>query len=103
MSQASSQEWPDECPDVSERYCPEVGKTAHNSFNNPPILRGKKLGKIIGVSWRKKGDPIKYVAGFPDAGIPPKAIKSEQDAFYFIVEKGRGEIFLRKCVDIDAK
>ena len=100
---AAENRWTNECPDVSERYCPGVGKTGVNSFNNPPILRGKKLGKIKGVIWRPKGSTIAYVEGVSDAGIPEKKIKALKDAIYYIIEDGKGKVFLRKCVDVEVK
>lgn len=103
ISAAAENRWTNECPDVSERYCPNVGKTGINSFNNPPILRGKKLGKIKGVTWRPKGSAIAYVAGVPDAGISEKKIKTPKDALYYIIDDGTGKVFLRKCRDVDAK
>ncbi|MBE9503166.1 MAG: hypothetical protein IME96_03220 [Proteobacteria bacterium] len=103
ISTAAENRWTNECPGVSERYCPNVGKTGNNSFNNPPILRGKKLGKIKGVTWRPKGSTIAYVEGVSDAGIPEKKIKAQKDAIYYIIEDGTGKVFLRKCVDVVAK
>jgi len=100
---AAQQEWTDECPNVSEIYCPNVGKAAHNSFNNPPILRGIKLGAIVGVSFRPKGSAVAYVAGIPEAGIPERAITAIADDLYYIIDDGRGKLFLRKCRDVDAR
>lgn len=100
---AAQNDWLNECPGVSEVYCPNVGKTAHNSFNNPPILRGIRLGAIVGVSFRTKGSAIAYVPGFPEAGIPERAIEATGDDHYYIIDDGRGKLFLRKCRDVDAK
>ena len=102
-SAAAENRWTNECPGASDRYCPNVGKTGLNSFNNPPILRGKKLGKIKGVTWRPKGSAIAYVAGVSNAGIPEKKITAPKDDLYYILGDGTGKEFLRKCRDVDAK
>ena len=67
---AAQQNWQSICPRDDVPYCKDVGKTAHNNSTNPPLLRGVKLGKIVGVSWRPKGSVIGVSEAIPSAGIP---------------------------------
>lgn len=91
------------CPDPGLEHCKHVGKDAHNNAMNPPALRGIRLGKIVGVSWKKQGAAIGTSEAVPSAGIPEEARLSPRDAFYFIIDDGAGKPFLRQCVEIEAK
>jgi hypothetical protein len=55
---AAQPRWQNICPKDDVSYCKNVGKNAHNNSTNPPLLRGIKVGKIIGVSWRPKDSVI---------------------------------------------
>jgi hypothetical protein len=100
---AVASEWQSICPDPEVMYCKDVGKYAHNNATNPPILRGIKLGKIVGVSWRPKGSVIGVSEAIPAAGIPESVRTSPRDAYYYIIDDGGGKPFLRQCREIDAK
>lgn len=99
---AAQPQWKNICPDPGVSYCEEVGKNAHNNFTNPPLLRGIKLGKIIGVAWRPKGSLIGVSPAIPAAGIPEEVRTSPRDAYYYIIDDGSGKPFLRQCREIDA-
>lgn len=90
------------CSRVENIYCNNVGKTAYNGYGNAPALRGVKLGKIIGVTYKKKGAAISISEAIPEAGIPETVRTAPRDAFYYIIEDGWGS-FLRECREIDAK
>ena len=100
---AAQPNWQNICPKDDVSYCKNVGKNAHNNFTNPPLLRGIKLGKIIGVSWRSKGSVIGISEAIPSAGIPESVRKSPRNAYYYIINDGSGKPFLRQCREIDAK
>lgn len=95
--------WNNICPDPDVSYCNNVGKNAHNNNTNPPALRGIRLGKIIGVAWQPKGSIIGYEEAIPSANIPAKSYLSPRDAYYYIIDDGWGDPFLRQCREIDAK
>lgn len=95
--------WQNICPQDDVPYCKNIGKNAYNNSTNPPLLRGIKLGKIIGVSWRPKGSVIGISEAIPSAGIPESVRKSPRDAYYYIIDDGSGKPFLRQCREIDAK
>ena len=100
---AAQPDWKNICPDPSVFYCKGVGKNAHNNSTNHPALRGIKLGKIIGVSWRPKGSVIGVSPAIPSAGIPESVRTSPRDAYYYIIDDSSGKPFLRQCREIDAK
>lgn len=100
---AAQPKWQNICPKGDVSYCKNVGKTAHNNSTNPPLLRGIKLGKIIGVCWRPKGSVIGISEAIPSAGIPESVRTSPRDAYYYIIDDGSGKPFLRQCREIDAK
>ncbi len=105
-----AEEWQNICPDPNVIYCDNVGKDAYNNNINPPFLRGIKLGKIIGVTWRPKGSVVGISEAMPEAGIPKEVRKSPRDAYYYIIDDGMVDAkgkkkppFLRQCREIDAK
>lgn len=100
---AGQPKWHNICPQNDVPYCKSVGKNAHNDFTNPPLLRGIKLGKIIGVCWRPKDSVIGVSEAIPSAGIPEEVRTSPRNAFYYIIDDGSGKPFLRQCREIDAK
>ena len=100
---AAQPNWANICPKQDVTYCKGVGKNAHNNSTNPPLLRGIKLGKITGVTWRPKGSVIGVSPAIPSAGIPESVRKSPRDAYYYIIDDGSGKPFLRQCREIDAK
>jgi hypothetical protein len=100
---AAQPSWQNICPKDDVPYCKNVGKNAHNNSTNPPLLRGIKLGKIIGVSWRPKGSVIGVSEAIPSASIPENVRKSPRDAYYYIIDDGSGKPFLRQWREIDAK
>jgi hypothetical protein len=91
------------CPDRSVEYCKNVDRIAHNNKTNPPLARGIKLGKIVGVAWKRKGGIIGISEAIPAAGISESVRTSPRDAFYYIIDDGSGRPFLRQCREIDAK
>lgn len=95
--------WYNICPNKDVPYCKSVGKNAHNNFTNPPLLRGIKLGKIIGVCWRPKGSVIGVSEAIPSAHIPKEVRTSPRNGFYYIIDDGGGKPFLRQCREIDAR
>ena len=100
---AAQPKWQNICPNKEVPYCKDVEKNAHNNSTNPPLLRGIKVGKIIGVSWRPKGSVIGVSEAIPSAGIPESIRKSPRDAYYYIIDDGSGKPFLRQCREIEAK
>ena len=102
-SNATSPNWTNICPKPDVSYCKGVNKNAHNNSTNPPLMRGIKLGKITGVTWRPKGSVIGISAAIPAAGIPESIRKSPRDAYYYIINDGSGKPFVRQCREIDAK
>jgi len=94
--------WQNICPSNDIYYCDSVGKDAYNS-NVTGILRGIRVGKIIGVSWRPKGSLIGISEAIPSAGIPESIRKSPRNAYYYIINDGDGKSFLRECVEIDGR
>ncbi len=95
--------WQNICPQDDVPYCKNIGKNAYNNSTNPPLLRGIKLGRIIGVSWRPKGSVIGISEAIPSAGIPESVRKSPRDVYYYIIDDGSEKPFLRQCREIDAK
>ena len=57
-------------------------------------MRGIKLGKITGVTWRPKGSVIGVSPAIPSAGIPESVRKSPRDAYYYIIDDGSGKPFV---------
>jgi hypothetical protein len=107
---ATQPQWKNICPDQKISYCKNVGKNAFNNATNPSLLRGIKLGKIIGVAWKPKGSVIGVSEALPKAGIPKRIRKSPRDAYYYIIDDGMLDAngkklkpFLRQCREIDAK
>lgn len=88
---ANAFNWKTICPTREVYYCQDVEKYAYNNSTNPPLLRGIKLGKIIGVAWRPKGSLI------GNSRLSPR------NAYYYIIDDGSGKPFLRQCREIDAK
>jgi hypothetical protein len=100
---AAQPNWQNICPKDNVSYCKNIGKNAHNNSTNLPVLRGIKLGKIIGVSWRPKGSVIGISEAIPSAGIPESVRKSSRNAYYYIINDGSGKLFLRQCREIETK
>lgn len=103
VSIAAQPNWTNICPKPDVSYCKGVSKIAHNNSTNPPLLRGIKLGKITGVTWRPKGSVIGISAAIPSAGIPESIRKSPRDAYYYIINDASNKPFVRQCREIDAK
>ena len=98
---AAQPDWENICPDQKISYCREIGKNAHNNETvTPPILQGIMVGKIIGVAWRTKGSAIEILEAIPSAGIPEFVTKSQEDAYYYIIDDGVSKPFLRLCKEI---
>ena len=102
-SMAVQPKWTNICPKPEVPYCKSVGKNAYNNSMNPPLLRGIKVGKIVGVTWRPKGSIIGVSPAIPAAGIPESVRKSPRNAYYYIIDDGSGKPFVRQCREIDAK
>jgi len=102
-SNATKANWTNICPKPEVSYCKNIGKKAHNNSTNPPLMRGIKLGKISGVTWRPKGSVIGISPAIPAAGIPESIRKSPRNAYYYIINDGTGKPFVRQCREIDAK
>ncbi len=95
--------WSNICPSPEVPYCKGVGKNAHNNSTNPPLMRGIKLGKIIGVTWRPKGSVIGISSAIPAANIPESVRTSPRNAYYYIIDDAFNKLFIRQCREIDAK
>lgn len=96
--------WENLCPNPDIFYCKNVDKTAYHGQSSPPHLKGRKLGKIIGVAWMPKGTIIGYEKQIPEAGIPRKALLSPRSAFYYIIfDEGWNREFLRPCLEIEVE
>ena len=102
-SNAATPDWSNICPKPDVSYCKSVNKIAHNNSTNPPLMRGIKLGKITGVTWRPKGSIIGVSPAIPAANIPESIRTSPRDAYYYIIDDGSGKPFVRQCREIDAK
>ncbi len=96
-------DWTNGCPKPDVSYCKGVGKDAYNNSTNPPLMRGIRLGKITGVTWRPKGSIIGISEAIPSAGIGETIRTSPRDAYYYIVDDGSGKPFVRQSREIDAK
>ncbi len=103
VSNAIQPSWTNICPKPDVSYCKGIGKNATNNSTNPPLMRGIKLGKITGVTWRPKGSIIGISPAIPAAGIPESIRKSPRNAYYYIINDGTGKLFVRQCREIDAK
>jgi len=90
IAQAVEAEWENICPDDNVTYCADVGKIAYSSKPDPSLNRPKKFGKIVGVSWRRKG----YL-------IDRKGTTSLRDTFYYIIDNASEETFLKQCDEIN--
>jgi hypothetical protein len=95
-------EWTNICPDPSNYYCKNVGKTAYDA-EWPKRFGDVRLGKIIGVAWRPKGTVIGISKAIPKARIPQEIRLSPRDAYYYIIDDGWGEPFLRQCREVNAR
>ena len=100
---AAQPDWTNICPTPEVPYCKGVGKNAHNNSLKPPLLRGVRLGKILGVAWRPKGSVIGIAPAIPSAGIPQQIRTSPRNAYYYIIDDGSGRPFLRQCREVEAK
>jgi len=87
--------WDNLCQASSISLCADVGKDAYNNDTNPIALRGLKLGKIVGVVWKEKGDVITSTG--EDTSFSP------QNGYYYIIEDDWGKKFLRSCGEIEAR
>lgn len=97
-------DWENLCPNPDIFYCKNVEKTAYHGSDSPPHLRGRQLGKIIGVAWIPKGTIIGYEKPITEAGIPRKALLSPRSAFYYIiVDDVWKKEFLRPCLEIEVE
>jgi len=95
--------WTNTCPNrVASEYCDQVGKYAYNAYGIP-AMRAVKLGRIVGVSWRPKGSLVGHAPAIPEAGIPKQIRLSPRNAYYYIIDDGGGDPFLRMAWEIDAK
>jgi len=98
---AGSEKWTNICSKSDVFYCDDIGKKAFNKMGGPEDI---KLGKIIGVTWKKKGSVIGYSAAIPNRGISEEPRLSPRDAYYFIIDDDTGaNPFLRQCIEIQAK
>jgi hypothetical protein len=83
--------WDNLCPDQGIYYCKNVEKSAYPGYGSPAGLKGVRLGKIIGVAWKNKGSII------------GQGRTSPRNAYYYIIDNGAGDLFLKQCREIDAK
>ena len=86
--------WENTCPDSLVSYCANVGKVAYDNSSDL-AFKGVRLGKIVGVTWREKGTIISISS--------TKIRNAPEDAYYYIIDNGWEEPFLRLCKEIDAK
>lgn len=91
--------WADICTSKPNQYCNAVGQSAYNATGTAS-LRKIKLGVIKGVTWRPEGSIVSISPAIPSAGIPRSVRLSPRDAFYFIVDDGVGNYFLRQCNEV---
>ncbi len=89
VAQAEPVEWENICPNDNISYCDNVGKDA---YNNKPGLDAK-LGSIVGVAWRRKHEPI----------TRDGKTMSLRDTFYYIIDDGSKEAFLKHCDEVSVK
>ena len=92
-AQAAPVEWENICPNDNISYCANVGKVAYSNKPEPSLALHAKLGKIVGVAWRRKHEPI----------TRDGKTLSLRDTFYYIIDDGSKETFLRHCDDVSAK
>jgi hypothetical protein len=98
----SQPKWTNVCGTDTSHYCQDVGKSAFNATGNK-FMRNIKLGEIIGVAWRPKGSVIGVSAAVPSAGIPASVRTSPRNAYYFIIDDGSNNPFIRQCREISPK
>jgi hypothetical protein len=79
------------CPDAGIYYCRNVGRSAYPGYGSPAGLKGVRLGKIIGVAWKKKGSRI------------GQGRTSPRNAYYYIIDSGAEDPFLKQCRDVNVK
>jgi len=91
--QAVTAEWENICPNDNISYCANVGKVAYNKKAEPSLALDAKLGKIVGVAWRRKHEPI----------TRDGKTLSLRDTFYYIIDDGSKETFLRHCDKVNVK
>ena len=87
--------WTDVCESGdSNEYCDHIGKGAYNS-TGAAVLRAVRLGTIAGVAWRPKGSII---------SLPGSDVRtSPRNAYYFIVDDGGAQPFIRQAREIKPK
>jgi hypothetical protein len=83
--------WDNLCPDPGIYYCKNVDKSAYPGYGSPAGLKGIRLGKIIGVTWKSKGRII------------GQGRRSPRNAYYYIIERGGEDHFLKQCREVEAK
>jgi len=93
----------DICSSRNVEYCRNVGKNAYNNSKNPKLLRNIKLGKIVGVTWKKRGSVILIEDAIPKYNIAEERYFAPKDAYYYIIDYGGGEYFLREVDEIYAR
>lgn len=95
--------WTSICPNsTASEYCDQVRKYAYNRYG-VPALREVRLGRIVGVAWKLKGALVGYAPAIPEAGIPDQLRLSPRNAFYYIIDDGHGEPFLRMAREIQPR
>lgn len=92
-TQAITLEWENICPNDNISYCGNVGKAAYNNRLEDSLPLDAKLGKIVGVAWRRKHEPI----------TRDGKTMSLRDTFYYIIDDGKKDTFLRHCDDVSVK
>ena len=90
---ATVAEWENICPNDNISYCADVGKVAYNNKSEPSLPLDAKLGKIVGVAWRRKHESI----------TRDGKTMSLRDTFYYIIDDGSEGTFLRHCDQVNAK
>ncbi len=85
--------WESNCPSSEIVYCSNIGKGAYNATGHSAV-KNIELGKIVGVVWRPQGSSI-------SSSNPSRT--SPRDAYYYIIDDGGGDPFIRQCREIDSK
>ena len=95
FSQDTSQRWKDVCEGAPAAHCDNIGKVAYSNESNPITMRDLRVGTIVGVAWMEKGSTVS-----PSGS---QLILAPGNAYYYIIDDGASDSFLRECEEIDAK
>ncbi len=95
LAESTPGRWVNVCDGSAIAYCTGVGKNAYNNDSNPITIRGLKIGVIVGAAWIEEGATISPAGG--------QLIFAPRNAYYYIIDDGASDQFLRECSQINAE